>query len=73
QKRMDEQSAYFKQILNIERGNCDRVRKDFYMMSAIYPEIKGICGVAYYIILCYLCGGWNGRGGNDVPSFFFFA
>ncbi len=40
QKRMDEQSAYFKQILNIERGNCDRVRKDFYMMSAIYPEIS---------------------------------
>lgn len=40
QKLMDEKSDYFKQILNIERGNCDRVRKDYYMMSAIYPEIK---------------------------------
>ena len=39
-KLMDEKSDYFKQILNIERGNCDRVRKDYYMMSAIYPEIK---------------------------------
>ena len=40
QSLMDDKSEYFKQILNIERGNCDRVRKDYYMMSAIYPEIK---------------------------------
>lgn len=39
-QKMDTNSAYFKQILNIERGNCERVRKDFYMFSAIYPEIK---------------------------------
>ena len=39
-QKMDANSAYFKQILNIERGNCERVRKDFYMFSAIYPEIK---------------------------------
>ncbi len=40
QQLMNAKSDYFKQILNIERGNCDRVRKDYYMMSAIYPEIK---------------------------------
>ena len=37
---MDQKSDYFKQIINIERGICDRVRKDYYMISAIYPEIK---------------------------------
>ena len=36
-----------------------------------YFGSEGICGVAYYIILCYICGVWNGRGGNDVPSFFY--
>lgn len=38
--RMDANSALFKQILDIERSNCDRVRKDYFMMSGIWPEIK---------------------------------
>lgn len=38
--RMDKEGDYFKQILDIERGNCDRVRKDYVMFSTIWDEIK---------------------------------
>lgn len=37
--KMDTKADYFKQILDIERSNCERVRKDFCMMSGICPEI----------------------------------
>ena len=40
QKRLDANSAYFKQILDIERSNCDRVRKDYVTFSGIWDEIR---------------------------------
>ena len=39
-KRLDAHADYFKQILDIERSNCDRVRKDFIAFSMIWDEIK---------------------------------
>lgn len=40
QARLDANSGYFKQILDIERSNCDRVRKDYVTFSGIWDEIK---------------------------------
>lgn len=40
QARLDAKPDYFKQILDIERSNCDRVRKDFVAFSTIWDEIK---------------------------------
>lgn len=40
QKRLDANGAYFKQILDIERSNCDRVRKDYVTFSGIWDEIR---------------------------------
>ena len=40
QNRLDANSGYFKQILDIERSNCDRVRKDYVTFSGIWDEIK---------------------------------
>lgn len=41
-----------------------------YRHEIFYFEGCSAGGVVYYIILYYLCGDRNGRGGNDVPSFF---
>ena len=39
-KKMEDQKDYFIRIFEIERKDCDRVRKDFSTLSSIWNEIS---------------------------------